>query len=223
MVMEDLYATCAAIRRDADRGAIGHEINHKIFRPNAKAKALDLVIGQPRSPLAIGPGGLRRAQVVTPGARVILEAKACMTAHSKALPRLHDELLSAMRTSIECTPRAVMCGLVVVNIGRSFVSTENQRNVDPTDSATLKRNAHNQPRDAAKVIDQLQATLPIRAEIGELGFDCLAFIVVDHDNEVPSAHVTLCDSHPAPPANSPRDYGSFLVDVCNRYRERFGD
>jgi len=220
-VMDDLIASCRAIRDDALAGEVCYEINHKIFRPNAKPKTLDLVIGQPGTPLGAHSMGIQRGKVVTPGARIILEAKACMTCHSKALPRLHDELSAAMRTSVACTPRAIMCGLVVVNASQSFISTENQNSGPATDAAALKRNAHNQPKDVTKVIEQLQSILPIRKDISEEGFDCLTFIVVDHDNEVPKPSVKLISSSPAPPAESPRHYDAFLVDICNKYRERF--
>jgi len=222
LVMEDLFETCGVIRRHAESGEIGYEINHEIHGTHGNKKMLDLVIGQPKSPLSDESAGLRKAEVVTPGARIILEAKNCMTEHSKALPRLHDEISSAMQSSLEGASRAITCGLVVINLADSFISTQNQKNVRPGDPSSLTRNKHIQPKAAIKVIERLQSRLPMRTRPDDIGFDCLAFILVEHDNEVPRPTVRLVTESPAPSGTSPRNYEAFLVDICNKYRERFG-
>jgi hypothetical protein len=220
--MEDLFEVCGVIRRHAEAGEIGFEVNHKIHGPHGTEKNLDLVIGQPNAPLSSESSGLRNAEVVTPGARIILEAKNCMTEHSKALPRLHDEIASAMKSALEATPRAIMCGLVVINVAETFISTQNQKSVRPGDASSLTRNRRIQPKAALKVIERLQTRLPMRTRVDDIGFDCLSFVVVDHDNEVPTPRVRLVVTAPAPEPTSPRSYDAFLVDICNKYRERFG-
>src|SRR5438552_309204 len=46
-----------------------------------------------------------------------MEAKACMTAHVRALPRLHDELDSSHQTTHGNSERALAVGFVMVNAG----------------------------------------------------------------------------------------------------------
>jgi len=145
-----------------------------------------------------------------------------MTEHIKALPRLRDELLGAMQASVMAAPHAIVCGLVVINAARSFISSENQRRFREGDPSSLRRNPHRQPDVVAKVIDRLQLRLPMRRDTSREGFDCFAFIVIEHDNEVPDPVVRLVTGPPAPSQMSPRNYDAFLIDVCNKYTERFG-
>ena len=49
-----------------------------------------------------------------------LEAKACMTAHIKALPRLYDELNSSQLTVHGAADQAIAAGLAIVNIATAF-------------------------------------------------------------------------------------------------------
>ncbi len=49
-----------------------------------------------------------------------LEAKACMTAHQRALPRLYDELNSSQLTVHGATDQAIAAGFAMVNIADAF-------------------------------------------------------------------------------------------------------
>ena len=53
-----------------------------------------------------------------------LEAKACMTAHVRALPRLHDELDSSHSTTHGNSERALAVGFVMVNASPTFISPD---------------------------------------------------------------------------------------------------
>ena len=217
-VLEDLAEICQPLGEQLRRGEICYEVNHEVFRRDGTKKVLDLVIGQPARPLE--GQGMRRGNVTTPGIRIALEAKACMTKHTAAKPRLRDELTGAMRSAVEANPEAVVCGLSVVNLAPLFLSPTDQLDPIPNECAQLRRRKHTQPRDAAGVIAMLER-LPIRPGPPEFGFDSLAVIVVSHDNEIPKATVELISEPPSPPMASPRNYDAFLIDVCNKYRKRF--
>ena len=159
--------------------------------------------------------------MVTPGIRIALEAKACMTKHTSAKPRLRDELTGAMRSAVDASPHAVVCGLVVVNLADTFMSPTDQPDPLPASISELRRRKHKQPRDAIGVIEMLER-LPMRQDAPEFGFDSLGIVVVSHDNELPTPKVDLITDSPCPPAASPRSYNSFLIDICNKYKRRFG-
>ena len=77
-----------------------------------------------------------------------LEAKACMTAHQRALPRLHDELNSSHLTVHGATDQAIAAGFAMVNLATRYLSPDlNKRNrvSDPVWSS------HDQPRDSAQL------------------------------------------------------------------------
>ncbi|MEQ1892996.1 MAG: hypothetical protein ABL998_10670 [Planctomycetota bacterium] len=218
-VLEDLVATCGSLRRDALNGDVCYDVNHEVFRQDGTKKVLDLVIGQPERPLT--GVGIRKGTVATPGIRIALEAKAAMTKHVSAIPRLRDELTGSMRSAVEANPHAVTCGITVVNIASSFLSPTDQKDPLPTETSALRRRTHRQPTDAERVIEMLER-LPIRHDPPDVGFDAMGIIVVSHDNELPDPGVTLIEDSPSPVRASPRNYNSFLIEVCNKYTRRFG-
>lgn len=217
-VLEDLAETCQSLGEHLRRGDVCYDVNHEVFRSDGTTKVLDLVIGRPARPLE--GQGLRRGTVATPGIRIALEAKACMTKHTAAKPRLRDELTGSMRSAIEANPEAVVCGITVVNLSPVFLSPTDQPDPMPHDSAKLRRRKHSQPKDATGVVTMLER-LPIRQGPPDFGFDSLAVVVVSHDNELPTSDVRLISDPPSPALASPRNYDSFLIDVCNKYRKRF--
>ena len=63
-----------------------------------------------------------------------LEAKACMTAHQRALPRLYDELNSSHLTVHGATDQAIAAGFAMVNIAGQYLSPDlnkKNRSTDP--------------------------------------------------------------------------------------------
>jgi len=218
-LLEDLLASSDLIRRHSKSGEICYDVNHVVYRLDGTKKVLDLVVGQSvsRSP---GPG-IQQGTVVTPGIRIAIEAKACMTKHTASKPRLRDELTGSMQSAVGASPHALIGGLIVVNAADSFLSPTDQPDPLPPSPAGLRRRLHNQPRDAAGVIEMLER-LPLRKQPPELGFDSVGIIVVTHDNEIPNPAVRLLEMPPSPPPASPRSYPSFIIDICNKYRHRFG-
>lgn len=126
-----------------------------------------------------------------------------------------------MRSAVEASPHAVVCGLAVVNSAPRFLSPTDQPDPLPKSASDLRRRDHRQPQDAAGVVEMLER-LTFRQDPPAVGFDSVGIIVVSHDNELPVPHVELVTAPPSPPSASPRSYASFIIDICNKYKRRFG-
>ena len=101
---------------------------------------------------------------------VALEAKACMTAHQKALPRLYDELNSSHLTVHGAHDLAIAAGFVMINIADRFLSPGRNEN---TTRSTRKWNEHVQPKAVEITIDKVEQ-LRRRSKPGEEGYDALS-------------------------------------------------
>ena len=109
-----------------------------------------------------------------------VEAKAAMTAHVRALPRLHDELDSSHSTTHGNSARALAVGFVMVNAGETFISPD----MNKFDLGTMPPNVnrHRQPGDAQRVINKL-AEIRRRSGGSSVGFDAIGVMVVDMPND----------------------------------------
>jgi hypothetical protein len=123
---------------------------------------------------------------------VALEAKACMTAHQRALPRLYDELNSSHLTAHGAHDSAIAAGYVMIDIAERFLSPDlNKRNR----SSAPEWSAHDQPKSVGIAIDKVKQ-LPRRSKTGIPGYDALAIVVVHCRND--GSPVTLHTDPPAP-------------------------
>ncbi|MFF8357116.1 hypothetical protein ACF063_27125 [Streptomyces chartreusis] len=105
---------------------------------------------------------------------VALEAKACMTEHIKALPRLYDELNSSHQIVHGHSSQALSIGFFTVNASDGFYS--------PTNTANPGPNKHNQPHALQRAVAQV-TDLPRRSHHNSQGFDGLGIVVVDMNND----------------------------------------
>jgi hypothetical protein len=239
-IVFDLLRTCPLLYRHVEAGRVYFGINHEMrdFVHDRK-KNLDLVLctrsgadegglGQSlermaddlgieldekeRSEFAALPE-LRRAPVGS--VLMALEAKACMTAHQRALPRLYDELNSSHLTVHGATDQAIAAGFAMVNIASRYLSPDlNKKNraVDPEWSA------HDQPRDASLAVDKIRQ-LPKRAKPGDTGYDALAIVIVDCAND--GTPVGLVSTPPAPQPGEIYHYASMIDRLAHVYATRF--
>lgn len=201
----DLMQRCELLRDHLIAGKVVLGVNHTLrdFQTQRK-KDLDLVIAQPATG---APASTKRTFVgmardwgidlddrersvlaSLPPAReapvgsvlVALEAKAAMTAHVRALPRLHDELDSSHSTTHGNSERALAVGFVMVNAGETFISPDMNK-FDLSRSAP-HINRHRQPQDAQRVIDKV-AEIRRRSGGSSVGFDAVGMMVVDMPND----------------------------------------
>jgi hypothetical protein len=202
-ILFDLLRTCSLLKSHASAGKVGFGINHEMrdFRVNRK-KNLDLVVcvGTPEHDTAVSLGdyGARIGVELTAGEQtelealpalrlgtvshvlMALEAKACMTEHVKARPRLYDELASSFQTIHGDTSGAIAAAFVMINSAESFISSD--RNKGRVRAGKLVRNIHKQPDVALKVLEKVME-LPRRSDERGQGFDAVGVTMIQCRND----------------------------------------
>jgi hypothetical protein len=225
------------MRSHATSGKIVFGINHELRDfATARKKVLDLVIARPSGPAMketlidlaqryhvvldssqatnlVTLPELRRAPV---GAVLMaLEAKAAMTEHVKALPRLYDELNSSHQTVHGASRQALAVGLVMVNAASTFVSPD----LNKTPGAAVVLSKHSQPAAAAAVVAKVRE-IPRRTASTTEGYDGLGIVVISavNDGTTPASLITTT---PAPPPGDIFYYDNMITRVANEYDTTF--
>lgn len=182
----------------------------------AEQYELDLTEGDREvlAELPVAPSGRAGSTVL-----IALEAKACMTAHIKALPRLYDELTSSHSIVHGDSHNALSVGFVMVNHAETFLSPgRNQRALAdyPADVSM-----HRQPHDTKRTLDKLQE---IRRRGGSSaaggGFDAMGIMLVTMTND--GSPVTVVTDPPAPEPSSSYHYDQMISRAAHRYDSNFG-
>jgi len=237
-ILFDLMLASPAFRHHAGAGTVAFGVNHEMvdFRNNRKKK-LDLVVCTPRTAkrgvsmaelvdrygIVLEPheDALLRSLPVLSEApvgmvRVALEAKACMTEHLKALPRLHDELNSSHLTIHGSANHAVAVGFSMVNAATRFISSDRNKHDLATQPAVVT--THVQPRAVERTLRKL-GEIPRRTRPGEEGFDAFGVVLVEMANDGSPVKLVL-----APPAPKPGDifeYESMINRTVDLYQSRY--
>lgn len=239
-VLFDVLRTSALLQKHADAGKVIFGVNFQMRDyGTGRKKNLDLVVARTTS----SPGGttktladlagqwaivltdsqkaeleglpeLTEGNVTGSGVLVALEAKATMTAHSKARPRLYDELNSSHLTVHGASDQALAVGLVMINAAESFISPELQ-----TFGARGAYSTHKQPGDAETVVTKIEE-IPRRGTGSAHGFDGLGVVVVRAVND--GSPVELVATPPAPQAGEIFYYDDVISRVSNEYDTKFG-
>lgn len=239
-VMFDLLLESASLRQHVADSKVVAGVNHLMSDFTTKRKkTLDLVVARPGE-----PGGLRRtfAEIawkydihLTPAEKslladlpdlregpvgsvlVALEAKATMTAHVKAMPRLYDELNSSHATVHGAADQAIAAAGVVINHGTDFLTLDlNELGVDSR--PPLRYQLHDQPDDAARVVAKVEE-LPRRSASGGYGFDAVGIVLLDIRND--GSGVNVVTGPPAPGPSSDFHYDQMVRRVVSHYDFRF--
>ena len=189
-VVFDLLRNCSLLRRHVEAGTVRFGINHEMrdFVHDRK-KNLDLVLCTPSGgedepsamtlasmaqeyEIELTRDEMRELDTLPPLRRapvgsvlMALEAKACMTAHQRALPRLYDELNSSHLTVHGATEHAIAAGFVMANVAAKYLSPDLNKKNRATDP---EWSSHAQPRDAQLAVDKVRQ-LPKRAKTGDTG------------------------------------------------------
>jgi hypothetical protein len=243
-VLFDLLNASGILRQQAANGTVGFGINETLrdWRTN-REKNLDLVVARPssdtwarnRPPFTFAALAERWGIVLSDeqqdvladlpdiheaevGALLVaLEAKATMTAHVRALPRLFDELTSSHSTVHGSSNNALSVGLAMVNVASEFVSSDLNKDLGP-DGVPAAVSSHRQPSDAERVVGKLHE-IARRSRPGEEGFDALGILVVDFRND--GSPATLVTDPPAPPVGDLYSYASTITRIAHEYDARF--
>jgi hypothetical protein len=240
-LMFDLLRTCPLLVRHIELGKVGFGINHEMsdFR-TARKKNLDLVLCTPGSggaaSLEFAALADRYAVILTPEERtaldklpplrcvpvgsvhVAVEAKACMTEHIKALPRLYDELNSSHLAIHGSADFAIAAGFAVVNISATFVSPG--RNKLQVRDGDFDVTQHRQPEVTIRTIDKLKE-IPRRTQPGTEGFDALGIVVLEIRND--GSPVRVVTDPPAPATGDVWHYNQMVRRIASLYATKFGN
>lgn len=235
-ILFDLLRESPVLREHVASGAVVFGLNHEMkdFKHDRK-KDLDLVLARPRSVPKLGAAGfrtlvkeygielsaeerrileglpdIRKADVGS--VQVALEAKACMTEHVKALPRLYDELNSSHETIHAAAEEGIAVGFVMVNLAAEFRSPGRQTGRKPV------MTAHDQPMVTERVVSKIRE-MPRRNKLGEQGFDAVSIVVVECRND--DSPVRLVQEAPAPAAGDIYEYGMMIRRIAQTYASRF--
>jgi hypothetical protein len=239
----DILMGCAVLQDHVREGKVCFGINHEIrdFKQNRR-KNLDLVICTPQKtspkgkPRTLDDLAKKFGVVLSTEARkklvslpqmqesavgdvlVALEAKACMTAHSKARPRLYDELNSSHQTVHGSSSEALAGGLVVINFADQFASPGRAGYCPKCGHRVSPVNLHKQPNDGVGVMDKVMQ-LPRRTKADEDGFDALAILAINCKND--GSPVTLMPTPPALSASDIFNYGQCVSRLASLFATRF--
>lgn len=204
------------------------------FRTN-RTKDLDLVISRPGSDALSRPAATMHDLALRWGLRltaeqrdrlaelaplvegtagnvlVALEAKACMTAHIKALPRLFDELTSSYSTVHADTQQALAVGFVMINAAETFLSADmNKYDITERHPTVNTHPPHAVARTIAKMREIDRRTGP-----GTDGFDAFGAMVVAMRND--GSPVTLVTDPPAPRPEHVDSYQRMIGRMAQAY------
>jgi hypothetical protein len=211
-IVQDLVIRSEVIREKAKEGRIAFGLNVRHRFPNGKTKTLDFAIGIPDpAGLPLTPHGISQAEEFS---RVLIscEQKTCMTEHGKSQPRLYDELSSSHEIVHQGDQQCIAAGVAIINIAPTFVSPLRQRT-----GLDLVTTRHNQPGVTGSMINHLRG-LPIRNDIGQVGFDAFVQAVVSCTNQ---DGATLHTELPAPQPGDPDHYDTFVNRIGLAFQERF--
>ena len=238
----DLLPHCPLLRQHITDRKVGFGINHEMrdFKNN-RSKYLDLVICTPgselyaqemtfdgladlyhvelsaehRNQLASYPI-LRRVSVGS--VHLALEAKAAMTEHIKALPRLFDELNSSHLAIHGSADFAIAAGFAIVNYAASFISTD--RNKWDLKQHPASVTPHKQPKATERTIQKLEE-IPRRTHGGAEGFDALGIVVLELQND--GSPVKIVTDPPAPSTGDVWHYDQMIRRIASLYANKFGN
>lgn len=243
-LLVDLLQESDELQRDVASGVVGMAINPKLTDRRGRVKTLDMMlcriddarpVSGARSLLRVmedlgvvatddqwqvirslpQPHEARSKQEL-----VVLENKACMTAHSKAAPRLRNELDGASDAINGSDEKAIAAGLVLVNSADWFVSPVFRQNgsVEP---GVRRPSHHNQPEDAREAVSKLKA-IPLRLPGRQMdGFDALAILVVAACNDGTPWVLVDDPASGAPRPDENHHYVKVIQYLAKLYRQRF--
>lgn len=237
-ILFDVLQHSALMRAQVSSGDLVFGINHEMrdFRTNRK-KDLDLVLAKPGHGSIPKPLTFRslvkkwdirlndeETQILAKLPDVVqrpvgtvhlaLEAKACMTEHMKARPRLFDELNSSHDAVHGSAEMAIAAGFVMINLAEEFISPEMNKS-----GGAIHVTSHKQPRVTEQVIEKV-LEIPRRATTSAHGFDALAIVVIDCRNDGKSP-VRIVTEPPAPDPSSTVHYDRMIGRIIHLYESRF--
>lgn len=238
----DLLQHCPLLIQHISAGKVGFGINHEMrdFKNN-RSKYLDLVLCTPGTSsgsadttfvdlartynVDLTPAQQRQLaqfpvlrRVPVGSVHLALEAKAAMTEHIKALPRLFDELNSSHLAIHGSADFAIATGLVIVNSAGTFVSPDRNKFDLATHAPIITK--HAQPKATERTIKKIEE-VPRRTHGGVEGFDAIGIVVLELKND--SSPVAVVNGSPAPAPTDIWHYDQMIRRLASLYASKFGN
>ena len=205
------------IARPARETPLGVKRGNRIKRPIITFVDLkdeyEVQLTRAEQELLDGIPSFRRVSVGT--VCVALEAKAVMTAHIKALPRLHDELDSSHLTIHGHADHSIAAALATINAADTFISSDLNKVDLATQDPVVSR--HEQPKDTDRTIEKV-LEIRRRTRPGEQGFDALGIMLVKLRNDGSPCAIVAGD-HAG--ALRQYDYAALIERVTSQYHAKF--
>lgn len=236
----DLLTASAVLRQHAREGKVVLGINHRMVDfGTGRSKNLDLVIARPEGSggdetfgsladrFAVELSHEQRHRLadfhdwrVAPVGAVLaaLEAKAAMTAHVRALPRLYDELNSSHLCVHGSSRHALAIGFVMINASPIFVSPD--LNKGPLAGRGVQLSTERQPHSLLRTLQKV-TEIPRRSNVRENGFDGLGVVVVDAVND--GSRISIVSDEPAPQPGASFHYDNMIVRIAHEYDASFAN
>jgi hypothetical protein len=214
-LLADLLATCEPFSRAAARDAIIFRANYTIDPDSPDRWNADLVVGPPSHPPEHDAPRIGSIAEGFPSEIwIAIDAKTIMTEHGKARRNRQRDLNSFQDILHRKNARTIVGGLLVVNMAERFQTPLARQ----TEGITTHRNI---VRLVTEIV-VLMGGLPRAPAVigGQGGLEALGVIVLSHSN-VPAEPTNLVTTPPAPAADDPLSYASFLRDLCAAFSARF--
>jgi hypothetical protein len=242
-IMFDLLNESPLLRRHVEEGKVIFGVNHQMSDfSTMRKKNLDLVVARPgtksgsrrRTDLAslAAPYGIVLTSAQSsllqqlpklesgPVGSVLLalEAKASMTEHTKARPRLYDELNSSHLTIHGASEQAIAAALVMVNASNTFISPGRNKKKVPVSKRIVTQ--HKQPDAAVGVIAKIRE-MHRRTRPQDEGFDAIGIVVVDAKND--GSPIELLTAPPALTSADDYHYDQMIRRIRQKYEVIFAN
>jgi hypothetical protein len=207
-IVDDLIKQCRTIRNKAAEGQLVYELNFTLLTGTAEWN-VDLVLGEPPPGLA-SPQLPRRILRTRPSTvRIAIELKTVMTEHRKAVKNRKRDFEAHHDHVHRYNQRAIAGGVMVINSATTFKSPL-------VDHVTH----HREPESLVRhCIEQMRAVSQ-RSNVGGVGLDAKAVIVVNMDNQN-ITKARYLSRGVAPRVGDPMHYDAFIQTICGLFTERF--
>lgn len=240
-VLFDVLRTCPLLANHAAAGKVVFGINHPMTDfVSGRKKTLDLVICTPRSQ-GVTKKKLRtfsdlvvkfdmtlftdeqellnQLPVLHEGpvgdVLMALESKACMTAHTKAAPRLFDELTSAAQCINGSAEGAIAVGHAIINCAPTFISSDRNKAKRSKDIVVSR---DPQPESWNKALSTIRK-LTVRGHATDRGYDAIGVTMLDLSND--GSDVSVAPIPPSLPPDDSLNYERMIRRLSGIYESRF--
>lgn len=207
-IVDDLIKHCQGIRKKAAEGQLVYEVNFTLLTGTAEWN-VDLVLGEPPPGLA-SPQPPRRILRTRPSTvQIAIELKTVMTEHRKAVKNRKRDFEAHHDHVHRYNQRAIAGGVMVINSATTFKSPL-------VDHVTH----HREPESLVRhCIEQMRAVSQ-RSDVGGVGLDAKAVIVVNMDNQ-DITKARYLSRGVAPRVGDPMHYDAFIQTICSLFIDRF--